>query len=41
MIDELCENDPEKWNDALQVSLEALQMRIELWNGILKQIDKN
>ena len=41
MIDELCENDPIKWNDALQVSLKALQMRIELWNGILKQIDKN
>jgi pyrroloquinoline quinone (PQQ) biosynthesis protein C len=41
MIDELCENDPVKWNDALQVSLKALQMRIELWNGILKQIDKN
>jgi hypothetical protein len=40
MIDELCENDPVKWNDALQVSLKALQMRIELWNGILKQIDK-
>ena len=28
MIDELCENDPIKWNDALQVSLKALQMRI-------------
>jgi hypothetical protein len=41
MIDELCENDPVKWEEATNVSLQALKMRIELWNGILKQIDKN
>lgn len=41
MMNELCGDDPIKWQEAKSASLKALQMRIELWNGILKQIDKN
>lgn len=40
MMDELCGDDPIKWQEATSVSLKALQMRIELWNGVLKQIEK-
>jgi len=41
MIDELCGDDAVKWEEATYVSSQALKMRINLWNGILKQIDKN
>jgi hypothetical protein len=41
MIDELCGDDDVKWEEATYVSSQALKMRINLWNGILKQIDKN
>ena len=41
MIDELCGDDAVKWEEATNVSSQALKMRINLWNGILKQIDKN
>jgi hypothetical protein len=40
MIDELCGDDAVKWEEATYVSSQALKMRINLWNGILKQIDK-
>ncbi len=38
MIQELCGEDDQKWNDVLQYSKESLQKRIELWNGIHKKI---
>ncbi|PCH65737.1 MAG: heme oxygenase [Bacteroidetes bacterium] len=40
MIRELCENNPEKWQECLQVSRGTLQKRIELWDAILEQINK-
>lgn len=34
MIDDLCGNDTEKWNEVTNVSKEALQVRIKLWDAI-------
>lgn len=38
MIAELCGNDERKWIEVEEVSILALQKRIELWNGIEEQI---
>ena len=38
MVEELCENDPKKIEEVLQVSKEALQYRIALWDGIKEKI---
>lgn len=38
MVEELCENDPKKIEDVLQVSKEALEHRINLWDGIKEKI---
>ena len=35
MIQQLCGTDAEKWKAALHYSKKALQLRIELWDGIL------
>ncbi len=40
MIDELCENDPSKIEEALAASKEALTLRIALWDGVLTSINK-
>lgn len=40
MIKELCGDDETKWNDALEMSKIALQKRIDLWDGILNEIEK-
>ena len=34
MVTELAENDPEKWQEIEEVSIEALKKRIGLWNSI-------
>ena len=41
MIEELCGNDTIKWNEVLEVSKQALQYRIALWDGIYKLITVN
>ena len=38
MVKELAENDPTKWKEIEEVSIEALKKRIELWNSIEKII---
>lgn len=35
LMQSLCENDPEKWSEAMSVARSALQARYELWNGVL------
>ena len=38
MVEELCDNDPKKIEEVLQVSKEALEQRIKLWDGIKEKI---
>lgn len=38
MINQLCGTDPQKWEEVTQISKEALQVRIKLWDGILEHI---
>lgn len=40
MIDELCDNDSEKWTECLEIAKKSLKVRIQLWNGILKKIQE-
>lgn len=38
MIEELCANDANKWEDVLEISKQALNYRIGLWDGIYNLI---
>lgn len=40
MIEKLCENDPSKIDEAIEAGCKALQMRIQLWDGIHSTIEK-
>ncbi|WP_291727446.1 DUF3050 domain-containing protein [Bernardetia sp.] len=39
MIKELCGDNETKWNEAITISKLALQKRIDLWDGILAEIE--
>ncbi|TXD46667.1 DUF3050 domain-containing protein [Polaribacter sp. IC073] len=38
MIEELCGSDAEKWNEVLETAKKALQVRMNLWSSIERQI---
>lgn len=38
MIEELCGDNEQKWQEVLEVAQQALQHRINLWNGITNEI---
>lgn len=38
MVHELCGNDAAKWEEATQTSIEALKVRIKLWDGVYDQL---
>ena len=39
LVEQLCENDPTKWQEAQECAKEALQIRLQLWDGIAKDIN--
>jgi hypothetical protein len=39
MITELCQNDSQKWKDVEEISIQALEKRIGLWNAIEEKIE--
>jgi hypothetical protein len=41
MTQNLCGNNPTYWNDALSVSIESLEKRIQLWDGAYNAIMQN
>jgi hypothetical protein len=41
MVSELCGNDPVKWQEAEHYSIKSLEMRKQLWDGVLEEIQKH
>jgi hypothetical protein len=41
MVSELCGNDPTKWEEAEQYSIKSLEMRKQLWDGVMEEIQKH
>lgn len=41
MVSELCGNDPVKWDEAARYSIQSLEMRKQLWDGVLETINKH
>ncbi|MDP4843914.1 MAG: DUF3050 domain-containing protein, partial [Salibacteraceae bacterium] len=39
LIEDLCGNDDQKWQEAMAVSKIGLQQRNLLWNGIMQQLE--
>lgn len=40
IVEELCENDPVKWQEVIDIAKESLEYRIQLWNGIESEISQ-
>ncbi len=40
MIEEMCGDNTQKWNEVAEIAKEALKKRISLWDGILESITK-
>ena len=38
LLRNLCGDDPQNWRDALQISREAVEARVQLWNGVAEAI---
>jgi FMN phosphatase YigB (HAD superfamily) len=38
MVEELCGNDTERWQEATEACVKALTLRRELWDGVLKEV---
>jgi hypothetical protein len=41
MVENLCGHDDAKWNEAEVFVLKSLQMRKQLWDGVLQQLKKS
>lgn len=41
MVSELCGNDPVKWEEAGRYSVKSLEMRKQLWDGVMESIQKH
>jgi len=39
LMEEVCENDAQKWEEATLVAEHALKMRMHLWNGVRNKIE--
>lgn len=40
LVFQLCQNDPQKIEEAAETAYQSLEMRIQLWDGVLKSIEK-
>ena len=40
MLQELCGDDAQKWNEATEACVTALELRKELWDGVLLQLQE-
>ena len=40
MIHELCGTDAQKWEEVTETAVQALELRMQLWNGVLKEIQQ-
>ena len=40
MLSMLCGDDDQKWKDALVVAQASLEVRIALWDGVVKALDR-